>query len=510
MREPKTESDDIVVGKDILELLSSSMYLDPLSIYREYVQNSADAIDEALRRKIIDARHDGRIDIRIDHINRRVQIRDNGIGLGKSHFVRILKSFGASQKRGTDARGFRGVGRLAGLGYSQKLVFRSRTSKDEPVMELSWDGRLLQRLLNDPDYTGNLNEIVQSVTEVTEYDDNDAPERFFEVDLNRVRRIGRDILLNEKSIRDYLAEVGPVPFSEEFGLKAAIEEVFDKENVSVPTFQIYLNDEENAITRPFRELIEYNDTKHGDFDSVQPIAISGQNQEPLAVGWIAHHDYQGAIPSNCGIRGLRARVGNIQVGGDRLFLDIFPEERFNSWTVGEIHVIDDRIMPNGRRDGFDQSPQLAHLLNHLSPYGMQIARHCRVSSQKRNRLKSVELGISKIDNSLIFLRQGALSKLKEKQILGDIGSKLNEVRESAKFDLFEEPIQKDLKHKVSAIEDEIKKFSLKEISDDPLADLKPQKRAAYNEFFDLIYECAENRPVAKALIDRILARLKTV
>ena len=82
------------------------------------------------------------------------------------------------------------------------------------------------------------------------------------VDLNRVRRIGRDILLNEKSIRDYLAEVGPVPFSEEFRLKAAIEEVFDKENVSVPTFQIYLNDEENAITRPFRELIEYNDTKH--------------------------------------------------------------------------------------------------------------------------------------------------------------------------------------------------------------------------------------------------------
>ena len=38
----------------------------------------------------------------------------------------------------------------------------------------------------------------------------------------------------------------------------------------------------------------------------------------------------------------------------------------------------------------------------------------------------------------------------------------------------------------------------------------PQKRAAYNEFFGLIYECAENRPVAKALIDRILVRLKTV
>ena len=37
----------IVIGKDILELLSHAMYVDPLSVYREYIQNSADSIDEA-------------------------------------------------------------------------------------------------------------------------------------------------------------------------------------------------------------------------------------------------------------------------------------------------------------------------------------------------------------------------------------------------------------------------------------------------------------------------------
>ena len=40
-------ADEIVIGKDILELLSSSMYVDPMTIYREYVQNAADSIDEA-------------------------------------------------------------------------------------------------------------------------------------------------------------------------------------------------------------------------------------------------------------------------------------------------------------------------------------------------------------------------------------------------------------------------------------------------------------------------------
>ena len=38
---------EIVIGKDILELLSSSMYVDPMTIYRKYVQNAADAIDDA-------------------------------------------------------------------------------------------------------------------------------------------------------------------------------------------------------------------------------------------------------------------------------------------------------------------------------------------------------------------------------------------------------------------------------------------------------------------------------
>ena len=38
---------DITIGPDILELLSSAMYVDPMTIYREYVQNAADAVDAA-------------------------------------------------------------------------------------------------------------------------------------------------------------------------------------------------------------------------------------------------------------------------------------------------------------------------------------------------------------------------------------------------------------------------------------------------------------------------------
>lgn len=114
----------IVIGKDVLELLSSSMYVDPMSIYREYVQNAADAIDQ--RATQVQGRSPGHIQIRIDPTERRIVIRDNGTGLRAAEFATRLINLGASTKRGTSARGFRGVGRLAGLGYCQELVFRSQ------------------------------------------------------------------------------------------------------------------------------------------------------------------------------------------------------------------------------------------------------------------------------------------------------------------------------------------------------------------------------------------------
>ena len=78
-----------IVGKDILELLSSSMYVNPLAIYREYVQNAADAIDEAVAAGELASVSDGRIDIILDHIQRRAVVRDNGIGLSEDEFARL-------------------------------------------------------------------------------------------------------------------------------------------------------------------------------------------------------------------------------------------------------------------------------------------------------------------------------------------------------------------------------------------------------------------------------------
>lgn len=54
------------------------MYVNPMSIYREYIQNAADAIDQAREVGLIPKVGQGRVDLFIDVPTRTVRIRDDG------------------------------------------------------------------------------------------------------------------------------------------------------------------------------------------------------------------------------------------------------------------------------------------------------------------------------------------------------------------------------------------------------------------------------------------------
>ena len=76
------------------------MYVDPMTIYREYTQNAADAIDEARHDGSLPRTTPGRVDISINTAARAIRIRDNGTGVPAADFVKRLSSLGASKKRG--------------------------------------------------------------------------------------------------------------------------------------------------------------------------------------------------------------------------------------------------------------------------------------------------------------------------------------------------------------------------------------------------------------------------
>src|SRR5260370_37641023 len=77
----RIDADAVRIGKDIIEILTTGMYVSPVTIYREYIQNAADSIDAARVAGVLGQGQRGNVSIAFDHLARSVTIRDNGAGI---------------------------------------------------------------------------------------------------------------------------------------------------------------------------------------------------------------------------------------------------------------------------------------------------------------------------------------------------------------------------------------------------------------------------------------------
>ena len=273
---------DITIGPDILELLSSAMYVDPITIYREYVQNAADAVDVARCGGILAPDQLGRVDISIDAQVRSVRIRDNGCGVPSEAFGRRLLALGGSEKRGTSARGFRGVGRLAGLGYAREVIFRASAAGETITSELRWDCRELKAALLALDNVGSAADVIRSVTSLEQQGGTDADEHFFEVELKGMVRLSKDQLTSPTAVGAYLSQVAPVPFAPDFRFGTEITTALSR-HMDTGTLLIHINGAAEPIYRPHRDRIACDDKRQVAFESVDVVEFGGIDGNVAAV-----------------------------------------------------------------------------------------------------------------------------------------------------------------------------------------------------------------------------------
>jgi Histidine kinase-, DNA gyrase B-, and HSP90-like ATPase len=479
----------LTIGKDLLELLSNSMYVDSMAIYREYIQNAIDAVDEARQAGLLAPTDTGKVEIFLDVNNRTILIRDNGCGIERDEFEERLSAFGASSKRGTQARGFRGVGRLAGLAYCQELIFRSSASGESDVHEMRWDCRNIKAILRTTESVSSLENLVNSVASIRDVDAKGWPDHFFEVELRGIIRHKNDSLLNNVAVYDYLSEVAPVPFSPDFMFGEEIVSALS-EHISFGNLDIRIEGVNRSVYRPHRNDLQARGGIHDSFTDLEVHLIPGTDSQVGAIAWILHHGYKGAIPISQ-IRGLRLRSGNIQVGGYDLLQDLFPEPRFNSWAVGEIHTIDKRIIPNGRRDHYEQNVHFSHLTNHISPIARQISARCRQSSVLRNHLQDFHRRETLVREKLQTIRQGGLSSKEREKQIQDIDEIINVMRRIISRDSFAADVQ-TLKSAIGLLEKEFARLKRYKRIAKPLKQLSPKERQAYERVISLIYECSQS------------------
>lgn len=493
----------LFVGKDIIELLSTSMYLDPMSMYREYIQNAADAIDIARSIGLIHDR--GRVDIRVDEPSRIIRIRDNGAGIARSDFWHELTALGGSKKRGTQARGFRGVGRLAGLAFCQELIFRSRKNGENTVHELRWDSREIRRLLRSTDSSCDLREVVHNGVESREVGGQAWPEHFFEVELRGIIRHRNDRLLKEQDVAGYLAQVSPVQFHAEFKQAAQITTFLESNGVSVGPIQIEVSGY-GSVHRPHRDQIQIGRQGVTQGQELKTFQIPGREGNLAAVGWVFHHEYHGALPSTSLVEGLRLRAGDMQIGDNTLLQSLFPEPRFNTWCIGEIHILDRRIVPNGRRDHFEQNTFYFDLLNHLTPHAREIARRCRANSAARSVTRSVEIRLVDCEQRIRVLQKGVISdsstvKLKSelRVLLDALEQTLRRSAVSPDKRLAYQTRTRKLRQRLTRLTDGR--------SGTALAKFSPAQRALLKEVFDVLYRSQSDLREVRRLTDKVISRL---
>jgi molecular chaperone HtpG len=258
---------------------------------------------------------------------------------------------------------------------------RSKSALDSHVCELNWNCRKLKQLLRDPACSDDLNAVARQVVEISKIGQKDD-DHFFEVELRNVVRFRNDLLLNEAEVSAYLSQVAPLPFSPSFSFGEELNARLKKE-ASLQTFLIVVNNSQEPLYRPFQDEFEVRKGLKDRFNSVEFFPIEGVSGDNDAVGWILHHGYFGAIPDRTGIKGLRLRSGNIQIGDSKLFEQAFIESRFNSWSVGELHATSNNLLPNGRRDALEFNIHSQNLFTKLQPLTKQIAGKCRSSSAAR-------------------------------------------------------------------------------------------------------------------------------
>lgn len=278
-----------VAGKFLLEILTKGMYSNPMHVYREYIQNSTDSIDKAISESVLTV-SEAVIHIQIDSTKRNITIHDNGFGISVEKAREILMNIGHSEKNGVDERGFRGIGRLAGLAYAEEVQFIT-SAYGEPVKTVMiCDCVKMQRLLQKTNKeTTDVMETFKAISSFAEPQPENVEEHYFEVKMIGVP--DGSGLLEENTVWAYLAETAPVDFdSQKFGQAEKIRNHFAEEGYPITCYKILRGSRKLPIYKLYSRTLstgQQSRTKDKDYvRNVEFIYDKAADEKPLYIGWL--------------------------------------------------------------------------------------------------------------------------------------------------------------------------------------------------------------------------------
>jgi molecular chaperone HtpG len=264
---------------------------------------------------------------------------------------------------------------------------------------------------------------------------------------------------------------------------------------------------EGIVYRPHRDEISIG-TKNLKMLEFEPSTSLDRDGNVAAASWILHHEYLGSIPSSTLVNGWRLRSGDIQVGNNDILTELFPESRFNGWTIGETHVLDNKIVPNGRRDNFEHSAHFTDLLTRLTPTAKDIAHRCRTSSITRNAIQRVEIDLVKCEESLTIASKKRTPAFVVEGVRDEVTQRLASLKKATERSFGSEAALADIQIRMKRITSRLQALPESPDSSDALMDFPPTQRQLLKSIIETIHMNEVRSESADLLIGSILKRLR--
>jgi len=340
-----------IMGKNIWDNLTAGMYLDSRIIFREYIQNACDSIDDAQSEGLL-GESDGLIEIILDNKKRYISIKDNGAGINREEFKSKVGNVADSDKEIGSAKGFRGIGRLCGLAYCENVVFSSKSRGESTVSIMSLDANALRYLLYEDKTKYTFEEVYEKIVSFSTENSSNIDEHFFKVELFDVRK-SNTALLNKQGILDYLSLVAPVPYINSFIYSAKIYEHAKRVGAKLDEYKVLVNGEQ--VLKNYKTYLYKNERKNDEISDILFQDFYDENNNLIAWLWYGLSTFNGALDKTNHARYLRLRKENIQIGGPETLNGLFNESRGNKYFVGEVFAVSKQLIPNSQRDNFNEN-----------------------------------------------------------------------------------------------------------------------------------------------------------
>ena len=378
------------IGKNLIEILMYSMYDDAKVVLREYVQNAYDAINEAVEYGILESTKYGHVNIILDSKHRSVRINDNGTGIVKKLAAKKLLDIADSFKDGKNTAGHYGIGRLTGLQFCERLIFKTSAKGEDEYTQVVFDSNLAREILNDSNDHRNAEEVVNSISSVSlGKESTDA--HYFEIEMENIRA-DYSQLLDEESVRDYLEEVAPIDYSTTF------KNLLIKTSEIPPHLKVQ-RDNLKSIQLSINNLVDirkrYGVKIEGTGDPIKTLHyfdVIDDEYGFLAWGWFAITAFTKAIPVKDRNRGIRLRKKNIQVGTANLLDKYFEESRGNNYFYGEVFAVHDNLRPSSDRTALVATPEAGRFYELIKVKFHDLHKLYHLANDLKTSLKDVVYG----------------------------------------------------------------------------------------------------------------------